>query len=188
MGQPADPLLDVIAGLKAGPARAACQCGIVTRNVTSTGGPRKACGAASDCLGDCCEVRLDESEYCSLCGFIGRDNEAAAGVQWVSCQVADQAACRLGDRYPDRGSWRWGTLHRALLRHPQAALLGDEHSGWTSIGPVASTASAVRAGDRAVLRWPVNDGVLLVADPAAEAVSASPAFQEGHVAPGRSAG
>ncbi|XKG27058.1 ABC transporter ATP-binding protein [Phycicoccus jejuensis] len=69
---------------------------------------------------------------------------------------------RLGVRLPD------GTT--GLVREP------------------ASTASAVRAGDRAVLRWPVNDGVLLVADPAAEAVSASPAFQEGHVAPGRSAG
>lgn len=46
----------------------------------------------------------------------------------------------------DRGSWRWGTLHRALLRHPQSALLGDEHSGWTSIGPVARGGSGDTVG------------------------------------------
>lgn len=49
----------------------------------------------------------------------------------------------LGD---DRDSWLWGSLHRALLRHPQAALLGDKHSSWTSVGPVARGGSGDTVG------------------------------------------
>jgi penicillin amidase len=47
---------------------------------------------------------------------------------------------------PDRGSWRWGSLHKAMLRHPQAAVLGDEHAGWTSVGPVARGGSGDTVG------------------------------------------
>lgn len=46
----------------------------------------------------------------------------------------------------DRDSWRWGSLHRALLRHPQAALLGEEHTSWTSVGPVARGGSGDTVG------------------------------------------
>ncbi len=46
----------------------------------------------------------------------------------------------------DRGAWRWGSLHQALLRHPQAALLGDEHTSWTSVGPVARGGSGDTVG------------------------------------------
>lgn len=46
----------------------------------------------------------------------------------------------------DRDSWLWGSLHRALLRHPQAALLGDKHNSWTSVGPVARGGSGDTVG------------------------------------------
>lgn len=46
----------------------------------------------------------------------------------------------------DRDSWAWGSLHRALLRHPQAALLGDDHADWTSLGPVARGGSGDTVG------------------------------------------
>ncbi|WP_426244367.1 penicillin acylase family protein [Nocardioides sp. LHG3406-4] len=46
----------------------------------------------------------------------------------------------------DREAWRWGSLHQALLRHPQAALLGDNHREWTSVGPVARGGSGDTVG------------------------------------------
>ncbi len=53
---------------------------------------------------------------------------------------------RLGT---DRGAWSWGALHRARPRHPQASLLGEEHVGWTSVGPVPRGGSGDTVGSTA---------------------------------------
>lgn len=50
---------------------------------------------------------------------------------------------RLGD---DIAAWKWGTLHKSLLNHPQAAMLGPKHSTWTSIGPVPRSGSGDTVG------------------------------------------
>ena len=46
----------------------------------------------------------------------------------------------------DWSTWRWGSLHRAHLRHPQAASLGPEHASWTSVGPVSRGGSGDTVG------------------------------------------
>jgi penicillin amidase len=72
------------------------------------------------------------------------DSDAVDAIMMSSLHSAvSEAETLLGD---EQGSWRWGSLHRAMLRHPQAGLLGEKHSSWTSVGPVARGGSGDTVG------------------------------------------
>jgi len=47
---------------------------------------------------------------------------------------------------PDPARWRWGTLHRALLRHPVATLTAGEPPPWATLGPAPRGGSGDTVG------------------------------------------
>lgn len=95
-----------------------------------------------DLAADC---RVDLQLLLSPGDRLGPDS--AAVITEVLSQSLAAAMTDLGERLgADPAAWSWGALHQASPRHPQSALLGAEHAGWTSVGPVPRGGSGDTVG------------------------------------------